>query len=156
MLLNVVLKDLMTWQESLTLAIALVGAVLGVMNYWRSLDHDRVHIKVTPKWYVTSYGGDGICVEVLNLGFIPVTINQIALDVGGGNVYVSLVSANNSLKLPKRMEPRTEITFYFPLETANQPNVAYTKRALARTACGKTFYGTSPALKSWVAGLSTT
>jgi len=39
----------MTVTESITLSIALVGAVLGVINTWHQLDRSRVKLRVTPK-----------------------------------------------------------------------------------------------------------
>jgi len=141
----------MNWQEEITLAIAVLGAVLGVLNFWRSVDRDRVFLKVVPSCYFTSHGERGVCVDVINLGFIPVTVNRIGFDLTGGEVYISLLNYMGGESLPKRLEPRTSFTFYFPPVTFQDPKLARALHASARTACGKIFTGNSPALRSEIA-----
>lgn len=39
----------MSTLAAITLGIALLGAVLGILNTWRSFDRDRVKLRVVPK-----------------------------------------------------------------------------------------------------------
>jgi hypothetical protein len=137
-----------TLRDGITLGIALLGAGLGVINLWRSFDRDRVHIRVTPRGYVTSRGQSGMCIEVINLGFIPVTITQVGFTIGNGDkwfVHRSLLEG-----LPVRLEPRTAFTAYLAAGEEKDEGFAGVRLAMVKTACGRMFTGNSAALRSYV------
>jgi hypothetical protein len=68
-------------KELVIFGVALLGAGLGVLNYWRTVTRDRVHLRVIPRSYITSLGESGICIEVVNVGYLPVTLTQIGFDL---------------------------------------------------------------------------
>lgn len=66
-----------------TLGIALVGAVLGILNTWRNLDRDRPKLRVRP-FHVIPVGGYGemhsdinFGIEVVNLSSFPLTVSEV-------------------------------------------------------------------------------
>jgi hypothetical protein len=140
-----------------TLGIALTGATLGVLNFWRSVTRDRVNVKVTPRRYATDSGLDGFCIEVINLGFIPITIDQVGFTLPKGQVMLPVeVSFVGSLRLPERLEPRTSLTYYFRPGASKNEDFSVLRGAFAQTACGKTFKGKSDFLKAPIQHLAIT
>ena len=43
------MSDSFTIVDGITLAIAVLGAALGIINTWKSIDKDRLKLKVIPK-----------------------------------------------------------------------------------------------------------
>lgn len=69
----------MTTLENITLAIAVLGAVLGLMNTWYALDRTRVKLRVRPKHAFPVGAADPrltFCIEVTNLSAFAVTIEE--------------------------------------------------------------------------------
>jgi hypothetical protein len=135
-------------REGVTLGIAILGAALGVINLWRAFDRDRVNVKVIPKGYVTSHGTSGICIEVVNLGFIPVTVSQVGFTLPTTREWY----AHRSLLegLPKRLEPRTAFTAYLTAGEEKHPAFGAVGRAFVQTQCGRVFHGKSASLRSHI------
>lgn len=135
-------------REGITLAIALLGAVLGIINLWRAFDRDRVRVRVLPRSYVTSHGDGGLCIEVINVGYIPITISQVGFDLSiRGKIFLH---ASLLKDLPKRLEPRTAFTAYLATGGEQDPAFAKVTRAFAKTACGCRFAANSKALSGVV------
>ena len=132
----------MAFKEGVTLGIALLGALLGLVNLWRQVSRDRVNLRILPQNYFTSAGLDGLCFDVVNLGFTPVTVVQVGVRLQGKKNFCV-----PGCDLPKRLEPRAAFTVYWPPVAAENPCLAGSRRAFVQTACGKTFHGKSPALR---------
>lgn len=136
----------MTWQESITLAVAITGAVLGIVNFWRATDLDRVRLKVIPQIYISADGLEGICVQVVNLSAFPITLSQVGFTLPDKQIYIGAWDWTRlNEPLPKRMEPRTAFTFYFRPGTFEDSRLAFARNAFAKTACGSEFTGVSAA-----------
>jgi len=146
-----------TLVQAATLAIALVGAVLGVINTWYGLDKARVKLKVVPANAIPLGGANPalrFCIEVTNLSGFPVTISDVGVffrgtDSRGSFVMPVLLDGG---AWPRRLEPRSSVTVY-----AQRPESTPKSRikcAYARTQCGVTKTGTSPALKQIARGAS--
>ena len=148
---------------SITLAIAITGAVTGILglvfnflNTWRAFDRDRVKLKVVPRWAILYHPATGtdhlICVEITNLSFIPITISQVGFSVSDpkNHLLAFIPAPNIGDKTPKRLEPRTSMTVYVPDNVSSGGQFRAVKKAFAKTECGRSFYGTSPALKGHV------
>ena len=74
-------------KDVITIAIAVVGAVLGIINTWQALDQRRVRLRVVPKMAYPFVGGEfgetmG-CIEVVNLSAFPVRISEIGFTIDG-------------------------------------------------------------------------
>lgn len=137
-------------KDLVVFGIAPLGAGLGVLNYWRSIDKDRVKLKVTPSRYVSNRQ-NGLCIEVINLGFAPVTITAISLEFGKERewYYFGTTKYSTGAPLPHRLQPREAIAALLPPDAHEQIDMERLRCAFAKTACGLVFRGTSPVFKGW-------
>ncbi|UJJ59999.1 hypothetical protein [Rhodanobacter denitrificans] len=80
--------------QAVTLAIAAVGAVLGIINTWRAIDQNRVKLRVIPA-HAIPYGGAPqnirFCVQVTNLSQFAVTLDDAGVFFQGTNKRGSIV-----------------------------------------------------------------
>lgn len=140
----------MTVTDAVTLAIALLGAVLGVVNTWQALDKSRVKVRVRPKHAIPVGAADPritFCIEVTNLSDFAVTIDEVGVfyrgtDARGAYTPPLLLDGK---PWPRRLEARSSVTVYGQSPKA-KPGHPLTC-AYARTECGVTRTGTSPAFK---------
>lgn len=143
--------------EGVTLGLAITGVVLGVMNTWRAFDRDRVRLKVIPKLFITSDGTSGLCVEVVNVGYIPVTLHQVWIKLrvaSDRNQFMWIPKLASGAGWPARLEPRTAVTILMPPGADKDPVLGSAKFVAVQTACGRTFRGSSAAFRGHVAKLS--
>lgn len=130
----------------ITFGLALLGAVLGILNTWRAFDRDRIRLRVTPSRYISggATGGDGWCVTVVNLSYLPVTLAEISFKLPGNRKWIHpRMRLSDGVQLPVRLEARTSVTAYFPDGMFEEPGAADAQCAQARTACGRWFTGSS-------------
>lgn len=135
--------------QVITIAIALVGAVLGVVNTWASLDKSRVKLRVRPA-HAIPYGGApqtiGMSITVTNLSAFAVSIDEVGLlyrgTVSRGAIVKPILIDDG--KWPRRLEPRSQVTIY---AQRPGPHTHAIKCVYARTECGVTIKGNSPALR---------
>jgi len=136
--------------QAATLAIAAVGAVLGVINTWRAVDQNRVKLKVVPA-HAIPYGGAPqnlrFCIEVTNLSQVAVTVAEVGFLFHGTDKHASIVSPvfGDHGPWPRRLEPRSSVTIYSELPRSS--NGHKIRCAFARTQCGRIKTGSSPALR---------
>jgi hypothetical protein len=140
------------------LVFGVLGAVLGLINTWRAFDHDRVRLLVVPRGFVTSTGETGTCFDITNLSYLAVTLSQVGIELTDppNHFFAFAPRFMDATRLPHRMEARTSVTVFMPPGADQDPQLRHAGRAFAKTACGRTFYGTSPAFKSQVAKLRAT
>ena len=145
----------MSTAAAITLAIAVLGAVLGIINTWRSIDASRVKVKVLPAHALAVGGADPaikFSIDVTNLSTFPVTIDNVGFLYEGTDKKGVLVDyqLNQDGTLPVRLEPRSSVSVYCgrPEPMGGHP----IKCAFATTACGVTRTGSSPALRQVARG----
>jgi hypothetical protein len=137
--------------EGITLAIAVLGAVLGVMNTWQALDNSRVKLRVRPKHAIPFGDADPrltFCIEITNLSSFAVTIAEAGVfyrNTDKRGAYGNPVLIDGQ-PWPKRLEPRSSVTIYGQPPFSSDPKHSL-KCAYARTECGVTRTGSSPAFK---------
>ena len=136
--------------QAFTLAIAAVGAVLGVINTWRGIDQSRVKLKVIPAHAIPVGAADPnlrFCIQITNLSQFAVTIDDAGVFYHGTPNRASIVNPVffDSTGWPRRLEPRSSISVYSELPRS-QPGHRI-RCAYARTQCGRTQTGKSPALR---------
>lgn len=144
-----------TTVQIITLSIAVVGAVLGLINTWHGLDKSRVKLKVRPAHAIPVAFADpslAFSIEVTNLSAFPVTICDVGVfyrgtDSRGSFVNPVLVDGGG---WPRRLEPRSSVTVYGRRPESRSDR--HIKCAYAITECGVTETGTSPALKQIARG----
>ena len=130
----------------ITLSIAILGAALGVLNFWRSVVRDSYRVKVIPKFW-TSEASNGICIEVINLGNFDITIIEVGIQLRNDTRLAVHSCYTNTKRLPERLEARTSLTVYAAPGTEDDPRLAGGLYAYAKTSCGKRFKGRSGFLK---------
>jgi hypothetical protein len=139
--------------QAITFAIAVLGAVLGLINTWHGLDKSRVKLKVLPA-YVIQIGGLNqffeFSIEVTNLSTFPVTIREVGFLFHGSKKrgFIEMRTLDGS-SLPRRLEPRSSFTLYSRLPNAENGKI---RCAYAATQCGVMKRGNSPALKQIAEG----
>ncbi len=139
-----------TWFQAVTLAVAAVGAVLGIINTWRAIDQGRVKLKVVPAHAIPYGAADPdlrFCVQVTNLSSFAVTIDDAGVFYHGTKNRGSIINPvfTDNGPWPRRLEPRASFSIYSQLPHSRAGNKI--KCAFARTQCGHTKTGTSPALR---------
>jgi hypothetical protein len=139
-------------KDVITIAIATVGAVLGVINMWRAISRDKPKLKLIPKHAFPFGGVDeriNFCIEAVNLSPFPLTVVEIGFEHVGTKTRSALVGPIllDHGTWPRVLEPRTSVSVYARGDAINIKNRI--KRAYAKTACGLTFRGTSGALKQF-------
>ena len=136
--------------QAVTLAIAVLGAVLGVINTWHGLDKSRVKLRVRPAHAIpvgTAPANIAFSIEVTNVGAVAVTVCDVGVFYHGTDARGSIVQPllADGGPWPRRLEPRSSVTVYGQRPESRPDNRI--KCAYARTQCGVTETGTSPALK---------
>ena len=139
-------------KDIITLSLAAVGAVLGVINTWHSLDQRRVRLRVVPKiaQMITANNASGAmgCIEIVNLSAFPVSISEIGFTIDGDprkhrRLAILEPLTSDRQPLARTLESRHGITGYFDLNHLT-PDI---QKAYVRTECGEVAYGSSPAMK---------
>ncbi|HHW4675384.1 MAG TPA: hypothetical protein ACQGQW_09425 [Xylella fastidiosa subsp. pauca] len=73
----------MNWTNGLTLALAVLGATLGVFNAVWMIRRDTVRLKVAYATMIPVAGGAPFaCVEVVNLSYLAVTAAAVVFQKG--------------------------------------------------------------------------
>jgi hypothetical protein len=146
----------MTTTELVTLPLAVLGAVLGVINTWRGLDRDRVKLRVVPKIALAATPGldprPRLCIEVTNLSTFAVTISEVGFLQRGTDHRMALVQPilPDGGPFPRRLEARSGFTAYFAPGAEAREGFANVTKAYARTECGEWRHGKSKALSAFV------
>ena len=144
----------------MTLAIAVLGAVLGIINTIHSLSRDRILLKVIPERVVPKgHNKRDLGIRIINLSYIAVSVEEVGFEIKGEKIplFDSGVSLSRAAlgerMFPKRLEPRTSMTVTVPWEVLKSLKSEEFKRvkfAYARTSCGLIFKGSSGALRQAV------
>lgn len=137
--------------ESITFTIAVLGAVLGIINTWVGLSKEGVKLVVTPKHAIPVGGASEhleFCVEVVNLSAFPVTVSEVGIFYRGTDkrsVIPNPVTSDGG-PFPRRLEPRSAVTLYSerPRSVVDGNKM---KCVFAKTDCGTVRKGTSPAFR---------
>jgi hypothetical protein len=145
----------MDMKDLVTVGLAAVGAVLGVLNTWKSLDRDRPKLLVVPKFAfaVGPHADDStfVCFDVTNLSTFPLTVTEVGFLYWWTRRRAAIPNpiVNNGPAFPRELTPRTSVSAYTPQE--NLAAASYRIRcAYVKTDCGLIFTGNSPALRGMV------
>lgn len=131
-----------------SLVIAVIGAVLGIINTIYRFSKDKIRLKVRPQ-IMASVGDptrqEGIIINVVNLSSFPITINYIGLKCMKGRYLECGLNPQN--RLPYRLESKGNYVGIIAESIKQIKDLHLVKRAYVITACGKKFYGNSKRLK---------
>lgn len=143
--------------QAVTLAIAVLGAVLGVINTWHAIDKKRVKFRVRPAHAIPVGAADPrltFCIEITNLSEFVITVDEAGVFYTGTDkrgAYTHPVVFDGKA-WPRRLEPRSSVTGYGQPPTP--PSGHSLRCAYARTECGVTRTGTSPAFNQLIAAVT--
>ena len=140
-------------KDILTIGAASVGAVLGIMNTWNAMNQRRVRLRVTPTFVLTAQGDPlGVSIEVINLSAFPLTVSEVGFSAGRGRrIPILAPKFLDNGTFPRRLESREAMSAMFGPGDFEAPRGIKVGDAYARTACGRTIYGGSPAGKKFSA-----
>lgn len=128
--------------QVVTTALAVLGAVLGVMNVWRNWLHDKVNVQVLYAGAITTLGRPGMNITVRNLSRFAVTVDGVSLCFSGDvHMPVNLLDGSSVLPnpLPVRLEARTALTVFIPVTAVADEQMNRFSHIKATTACGFEF-----------------
>jgi hypothetical protein len=140
--------------DFVTLAIAVLGAVLGVMNTWHSISLRRLRLKVRPahaRPIGLGHDAPTFGIEVINLSAFAVTITEVGIVFGNGRGKSPHRGAVVPYTIdqgawPRRLEPRETVSVYFYPRELRRGYQGPLGKAYAKTACDEIVHGDSPAL----------
>lgn len=168
--------------EEFTIALAVLGATLGVINTWWSLYKDRVRLRVRAVWGQRVKDGTGTVgmirstsvqtlddnssgfmgIEITNLGMVTVTIDGAGVVCNGffSRRFAHRIqrraimgSAFNGVTFPRQLKSR-ESVLVWALEPSEAVDrfAAGATRVYASTACGLNIFGTSRLFRRLASG----
>ena len=134
-----------------TIAIASIGAFLGIMNTWRAMLSDKVKLKVVPKTAIPigpAAPDVNFAIEVLNKSSFSVTINEVGFLVKGSKSRAAILNPFiiDGGEFPRRLEPRSSFSVHCKLKEPVDGLGSKIKCAYAQTDCGEIKRGKSKAL----------
>jgi len=136
-----------------TLGIALVGAVLGVINTVHSLNRDRIILRVIPQWMIMP-NALLLGVEIVNLSYIAVGIEETGFSLSkrkrGERIPFMNPVVLDGGAFQRVLQPRSSMTVFVPQQIPISEEFKNVKCAYVRTSCGLIFRGSSRALKQAV------
>lgn len=142
----------MDWITGVTLAIATLGAVLGIVNTLHQLNRDRVTLRVTPKVMFRLQGqqasGPRLCIEVINLSTFAVTVSMVGFRCKKYDLGLVPPIVFDGGSWPRRLEPRQSVTAFFNDDWRTNKDIPRVRWAVAVTECGVTRYGSMRRLKA--------
>ncbi len=155
-------------RDDITLGLGAIGTVLGILNWWKSWDRDRVKLKVIPKVSqlfksqgqvvkalsstTQAYDGGLLCIEVINLSSFAITIRDVGFTTKGGRGKLSLTSPiiYDQKGFPRKLEPRESVSFYANEQPFDKIDLNCIAKVYAMTECHSMKTGTSKALKQYL------
>jgi hypothetical protein len=137
--------EAISWKDYITPTVAIVGAVLGIVNLAITIGQRRVRLSIRPTQAV---GAKSYCIEVVNLSSFPVTISKVGFcRIGAtGKRRVPINKPIVSGDWPKRLQSREAVLISFdPREDIRARET--TINVYASTSCGKIVDGSTQAFK---------
>lgn len=144
------------WKDGITLAIAVLGAALGLLNTWTSISAKRLRVKIRPE--SVQIAGDherSILIDVVNLSAFHVTVAEIGFLIGpqGRRYPIRTGQHRQGGELPTRLDPRESVAVHvYPYRSLVIG--ADIRKAYAKLASGEIITGSSPALKELAAEIA--
>ncbi|WP_395008569.1 hypothetical protein [Undibacterium sp.] len=140
-----------TLLQAITLAVAAVGAVLGIINTWRAIDNDRVKLLITPVWRIHDVGDDYIVARVINRSSFDVTIVDVGFNFWFSGKHAQAFPGGGFGKsLPYKLEARTSAIFYLIASTSVDKRIWRISGVYVHTDCGLKFNRTNAVLRGFV------
>ena len=141
--------------QIITLILATIGTVLGIINTYNLISNRWVRLKVTPALGFPDDSTDirrvRVCIEVSNLSSFDVTVREVGFILPDKKKLT--ITKPETLKgstWPRRLRARESVTVFCNLSELDPKKFRDVKKAYAITDCGVKRMGTSPALKQLI------
>lgn len=110
----------MKWTEILTSILALYGALLSSLVFWKEHEKSKRKLKITMKHGFLTYGNGGtsdnhLMLEASNDGHKPVTISSVSIELPN-NRKLAFANPEGTHKLPHELTEGKSITTWYPLK----------------------------------------
>jgi hypothetical protein len=140
------MSSVVNLKDIVTVSLALLGAVLGIINTVHSLNQNRLKLVVRAKSAYPVFGGTfgqkmG-CIEVTNLSAFPVYVSEIGFEIPHATNRLALLQpiTTDGLSFARRLESRQSVTGYFQLDNSlSSGGRSYVKTDCNEIAHGNTF-----------------
>ena len=161
-----ILNSSFSHKEAITLGIAIVGAVLGILNLLRDIYKTRrqsqIQVKIIPK---LGFIRDGcmisnmttvpdpsafLVVEVINNSYFPIFVQGLYLVTEVhkyGECFVSRPLVTSDKSLPLKLERHESATLYAPPQTVRELILMGARAVYIKTSSNQRFEGTSKIFK---------
>jgi len=143
--------------QTITVILATIGAVLGLINTIDLLSKKHLRLRVIPA-HAFGVGslkhlGDMIAIEITNFSEFPVTVCQVGFRMKSTKDSIVIINpiVSDGKPFPRKLEKRESVSVYIQKSDIDPESFCRVTRAYAKTACGVTKEGTSPALKQIIA-----
>jgi hypothetical protein len=148
------MKTDISFLDMLTFTLATIGSLLGIANGWWSLARDRVRLKVTPVRIYEETDAFKIGIEIVNLSYFPITVEQVGFHLAGTDLRIQLTNHDMQRSpVGMRMEPRTRHLCLVMPHVTDHEKFNLTEAAYVKTSCGEEFTGNSKALRNFIKSL---
>ena len=138
-------------EGAITLALAAIGAGLGVINTLHAISLSRPRMRVRFSNVITDVSDDFFSIDATNLSAFPLELREVGLSLSPfwkreiHRLYLKPLTHMGS-QLPCRLEPRQRADFYFAGPIDGKPP-SKIRSAYVKTACLTYFRGSTPALR---------
>ncbi len=136
--------------DYVTLGIAVLGAMLGVINtaiQWRQY---RPRLRVVPQVARVNGVSHRLCVHVANVGTQPVVVNHVALCLRGGLRLAFRPERMPSEEGVSTLAPRASVTLFVPDGARKHQHFGRVHAVEVGTECGLVVKSSSRALRWFV------
>ena len=120
-----------------TVTVAVIGAVLGIINTIYAIFKDKVKLRVIPEWAKSITHDEPFHIEIngMNVGFIPVTVQEVGFYTSINKKLTSITPISPDTKekqyLPYRIEARSSFRIAFTDDIGRTPVFKMAKYAYA-------------------------
>ena len=133
--------------DIVSLSVAVIGCVLGIVNFAIDILRRRRRLKVSLRWIFLWNHEYGICkavaVKLMNTGEVPVTIGLIGCGVKGGQfIGVEAITVEGG-RVPERIEPGESLVVRIPRDTFRKCPIKDLRRVFVQLPCEEQFFGGS-------------
>ena len=143
-------------KEYITISLAAVGAVLGVLNTWRAFDRDRPKLRLRPtQAFIVGFGSTDapfLSFDITNLSSFPLIIKEVGVLYWWSRkrgVIIRSAAIHGGENLPVKLESRASCSVFAAPGALSNPRYSI-RCAYVKTACGVMVTATSPAFRQLV------
>lgn len=165
--------DILSFKDAAIAVTALIGAGLGLFNFFKERSTEKVKLRVTPR-AIMNYGRDEngkeavlisndrvdpsklsqyMAIEVVNLSSFSVVLDSAGFLLKGTRQRMGIYdpASRTGKSWPLKLEPRESVTLHARLtDILESEHLSSIKSAYVETTCGHVAEGTTEALRKLI------